>query len=84
MNIKCLCCGKKLECLYDIGDPPEVSMWKKAGVHEFLPGFGSDFDSTEFIVGICDKCIKQKLNEGLLTIDNNQDGYNTENVIGQE
>lgn len=66
-NIKCVCCGKLLKRLHkDAIHAPEIDMWNNAGVHTFVPGYGSRYDMTEMIIGICDDCIEQKIKEGLL------------------
>lgn len=61
-SIKCVCCGKKIKSLSKGEYAPETDMWGGGGVHEFIPGFGSKYDSKRFIVGICDECIEEKIN----------------------
>lgn len=61
VELKCICCGVRLEYISDGDSVPEVDMWKNAGVHDFIPGFGSRHDMSDMIVGICDDCIKKKL-----------------------
>lgn len=71
-NMKCLICGKDLKTTWeDETIPPQIASWNGAGVHIFVPGYGSQFDMTEFLLGICDTCIQEKLDQGLLLeIDN--------------
>jgi len=64
--MKCICCDKKLKSLSGKDYPPETDMWNNAGVHTFIPGYGSKYDSDRFVVGICDKCIKKKLKKGVV------------------
>ena len=64
VDLKCICCGRKLKFLYKGLYEPEVDMWNNAGVHQFVPGYGSRHDSKEFIVGICDDCLTKKLEDG--------------------
>ena len=66
VDLKCICCGEKLKFIGHGDFDPSVDMWQKAGVHQFVPGFGSRYDSTEFVVGICDDCLTKKLEDGLI------------------
>jgi hypothetical protein len=65
--MNCLLCNKKIYRLYNEEGrpqrPPEQDMWKHAGVHEFIPGYGSRYDSVKFIIGICDECIDKQYKE---------------------
>lgn len=64
--MKCIVCNKNIDRLGDTDYKPEVDMWRNAGVHEFIPGFGSSFDSRRFIICICDTCLTVKLGEGVI------------------
>lgn len=71
VNLKCICCGKKLERCLDAGTveaEPEVDAWDDAGVHLFVPGFGSRHDMSDIVVGICDNCIDKKLEDGSIYV----------------
>lgn len=71
VNLKCICCGKKLERCLDAGDvevEPEVDAWDYAGVHLFVPGFGSRHDMSDIVVGICDDCIDKRLEDGSIYV----------------
>ena len=60
--IKCICCGIEITKIYEDTDyPPEQDMWNDAGVHDFIPGYGSKHDGIKFIIGICDDCIEKNL-----------------------
>jgi hypothetical protein len=69
---KCICCGKKIKHLYEdelgINTDPISDAWDGAGVHEFIPGYGSDFDLSSFIISVCDKCIKSAIEEKRLLL----------------
>ena len=64
--INCICCGQILTNMSGGYYSPETDMWEDGGVHEFIPGFGSKYDSEYFVIGICDKCIKKKLKKGFI------------------
>lgn len=69
-NIKCIVCKKELKRIMpDSNLPSESGMWNDAGVHEFIPGYGSKYDMTKFIVGICDDCIEKQVKTGGLIKD---------------
>ena len=65
INIKCIVCGRSLSILREVDSlndcPPETDMWDGAGVHEFIPGYGSKHDMKKLIVGICDDCLDKAL-----------------------
>jgi hypothetical protein len=51
----CAFCKKELEVLIEsLSGLPALD---SAGVHEFIPGYGSRHDTTRFIISICDDCI---------------------------
>jgi hypothetical protein len=64
ISIKCICCGKELKPLYEGDYAPETDMWDGAIVDRIVGGYGSIYDTTALIIGICDGCLKQKLEDG--------------------
>lgn len=66
--IKCLICGKLLKNLLDDNTPPENGAWNGGMVDKMVAGYGSGFDMTTFIVGVCDECIKEKIMEKRMII----------------
>jgi len=61
--MNCICCDKHICNIYAKWPQaiPERDAWKDAGVHEFIPGDGSRYDTIRFVVAICDDCIEAKL-----------------------
>ena len=67
--IKCLICGKILEILHQIStDSLFENCWGDGFVAEVQAGYGSRFDCDTFILGLCDTCIQEKIDQGLLFI----------------
>ena len=63
INLKCIVCGKDLKYINNGDYRPEQDMWAGAGVHNFIPGFGSAYNCHCFVVGVCDNCISKKLED---------------------
>lgn len=75
-NFKCIICGKKIESLYFDSleaNSPEQGAWNGGVVEKLYMPYGSKFDSTIFIFGICDECIEKKFNDGLMGKKINED-----------
>ena len=80
--INCICCGYKIDLLdlkaysnldeyikhySSNGDyEPEFQMWNGGIVKKVSAGYGSDFDTDEFYIGICDNCIDDNIKNGRL------------------
>jgi hypothetical protein len=64
MNIKCICCSKELLTIFD--DVPNKASYSNGGADNINIGYGSIYDTENFYIGICDDCIKKKLEEGIL------------------
>jgi hypothetical protein len=75
MQIKCFGCGGALKQAYpEFKNPPEEASWHDAGVHLFVVGYGSRYDTDKFVIGICDNCIeKGVLEERLIPKDKDKD-----------
>ena len=54
--MKCVVCKKELRILHNDGNPA-TSCWHDGAVDNFIAGYGSKYDTTHFIVGICDDCL---------------------------
>ncbi len=55
--MKCICCGKEILPLYE----NKYNMWNGGIVEKISAGYGSDYDGEQFIIAICDECVKIKL-----------------------
>lgn len=63
--IKCICCSKNIESIQEnieLGNEPQY-MWHEGMVGRIDANYGSIFDSDVFIIGLCDTCIQNKLEE---------------------
>lgn len=86
-SIDCIVCGFKINILdYEgidqINDEkwePSSQMWNSGMVNHASAGYGSIYDGYSLYVGICDKCIKSKLNDGSLVYWRNYLGKDNEN-----
>lgn len=75
--MRCLKCSKEISLLRpdnekEVDFKPETDMWNDGGVHEFIPGYGSRFDSERFIIAICDNCIHEGLVNNLIKYSKNE------------
>lgn len=58
VNLRCVKCDKAIKPLSHADIPAESAAYNNAGVDAFAVGYGSaKYDTTEFIIGICDKCL---------------------------
>lgn len=69
-SIKCICCNKTIERL-GIGkrkaaQKPEQDNWHNGEVNSFYCGYGSCHDDDTFLIAICDDCIFDKLDRGII------------------
>ena len=63
----CICCGVEIISIHGGGgDKPWVGMWKSGTVDKINSNYGSNFDGSNFIISICDECIKSKLEDGII------------------
>lgn len=64
----CIVCGKNIEreSPNSRSVSPERDMWIDAVVHVLWAGFGSKFDTSGFVVAVCDACVEKKLAEGVI------------------
>ena len=68
-KFKCICCEKDIESLwFDSLEPdcPEQGAWNGGVVERLHMGYGSRFDEDTYVFGICDDCIEEKFNKGLI------------------
>ena len=57
-RLACVRCDKPLVSLMGDNPNPETGAFDCAGVHNFVVGYGStQYDTSEFIIGICDDCL---------------------------
>jgi hypothetical protein len=74
--MKCICCEKKIKLLHKQEQPSEEdlifssdkvsALWDASMVGRLSAGYGSIFDGDQFVIGICDECIKTKASESTL------------------
>lgn len=58
VNLRCVKCDKAIRSLSHADIPAEYAAYNNAGVDAFSVGYGSaKYDTTEFVIGICDKCL---------------------------
>jgi len=57
--IKCIICSEEIKLLSDT-NLLHQAMWHNGIVDKIAAPFGSIFDGNMYIIGICDKCIKEK------------------------
>ncbi len=66
--MKCLVCEKVLEALEAFSDgAPAQNCWDSGLVEWIQAGYGSCFDTDKFLIGLCDTCIQEKLDQNLIT-----------------
>lgn len=66
-NRTCICCGSEIRQVKNSPpSPPESAAWNNGIVHILYAGFGSRFDTSGFIVAVCDPCVERKLAEGVI------------------
>lgn len=63
--IHCICCDAEIKLLDHFDDDPISSnIWRDGIVQEISAGYGSDWDGDVYLIGICDKCLEIKRNNG--------------------
>lgn len=68
IDLKCVVCRRQLKPLDEGEYEPEKDMWDDAGVHDFVPGYGSRHDSSHIILGICDDCIEELIKDKVVVV----------------
>jgi len=67
IDLKCVCCGAGID---EVPGSPDSeassSCWDGAVVDKICGGYGSKHDMSLFIIGICDKCVSERIESGLL------------------
>lgn len=71
--VRCVICSKKLFGAFAGAEDFEIN---SAPIHdgtavEWKIGYGSCFDGDGIVLGFCDKCMKQKLDEGSIRMFSN-------------
>lgn len=66
--MNCICCGKELSTDHDAGEEHESIVnrfcWNNGSVDYIYCGYGSRYDGSAFIFGICDDCIQERVEHG--------------------
>jgi len=68
-TFKCICCGNNIDSLWFESlnpDKPEQGAWNGGVVERLYMPYGSKYDGVSFVFGLCDTCIEEKLNQGLI------------------
>ena len=64
---ECVCCGAKIEKIEGFDHDKEWEGCYSDGIVEKISaGYGSTLDGEMFVLAICDKCVVQKANQGVL------------------
>ena len=70
--MRCLVCGSVLDEIIDEDQETDQHPWEKtykgAAAWKVEAGFGSQFQTIRMVIGLCDKCIEQSLEEGLMIV----------------
>jgi len=76
--MKCVCCGSKIPPLRDedkakefdiiFGDKPDNIMWDNGTVGKISSGYGSTHDGDMLVIGICDTCLSEKIEDGSVAL----------------
>lgn len=85
--MKCVCCDKFIKCIHeDMSQEDAVftskegrsetikaenRMWLDGVIGNISAGYGSVHDGDMFVIAICDKCIKEKKDTGVLAYTGN-------------
>lgn len=67
VSLRCVCCDKTLVPLFGgESETADAEMWDECAVKTITAGYGSRFDMSKFLVGICDDCLAAKLASGVI------------------
>lgn len=68
----CLICDTPIEKTFpdEKNYPDEQECWTRGLVAKVSANYGSEHDMDTFLMAICDDCINEKLQEGVIKIDN--------------
>lgn len=82
---ECVVCGSEIKLLEPSLESGEYNlqsqMWNDGLVSEVSAGYGSKFDGDVFYLGICDKCIKEKLEQARMLYISNYMGFDDKDYI---
>lgn len=69
-SYNCICCNTKISLLYPdlykYRNTPESLMWDDGTVTKIYPTYGSKYDTTCLVTGICDNCIAKKIEDKVI------------------
>ncbi len=68
-SYKCICCGFEIKpVLHQYTDmlKPWQGMWDGGTVELLDMPYGSTLDGDKYVIGLCDTCIEQKVQEGII------------------
>lgn len=67
-SLKCICCGFEIKSIEEPFPNENLweGMWHGGIVERISAGYGSQLDGEMYILAICDNCIKEKKENGLL------------------
>ena len=73
MKIKCLICGKELIPCFEKeqSGKPWMNTYQSGDCWKIGCNYGSKFDTQLFVFGLCDSCIQDKQDDGLLIANGN-------------
>lgn len=66
----CIICDMPIDKAYPElgGNKDEKEMWLDGTVNKVIGNYGSEHDLDSFLVALCDNCINQKLDEGVIKL----------------
>jgi len=68
-RFRCIVCEKEIDALHfesTDSNHPEQGMWNDGVVEILYMPYGSRLDGDVYVFGLCDKCIEDKFNKGLI------------------
>lgn len=68
-TFQCICCGRSIDSLWFDSvtiESPEQGAWNGGVVEKIHMPYGSKHDGEVFVFAICDNCIDEKIENGLI------------------
>ena len=67
-KVMCIGCGQLIKPLHAASEEPWRDSWSDAIVSKISAGYGSDYDMNEYLIGVCDNCVKHNVHLGRLIL----------------
>lgn len=68
-RFRCIVCEKEIDAIHFEtldAEHPEQGMWDNGTVEVLYMPYGSSLDGDVYVFGLCDDCIKDKFNKGII------------------